>query len=144
MGIVKPGPDNPNWRGGRTVTQSGYVLRRVGKNHHLADVRGYAYEHRIVAEETIGRRLVPGEHVHHKDGNKGNNDPANLEVLTAHEHGAAHRTRAGRLRNPGEPNPTVACLCGCRARFRRFDSEGRWRDFLPGHNSRLHGGTRNG
>src|SRR5205809_93254 len=35
----------------------GYILLFVGKDHHLADVRGYAYEHRIVAEQAIGRQL---------------------------------------------------------------------------------------
>lgn len=36
-----------NWKGGRTVTQHGYVLIYVSKNHPLADCRGYAYEHRL-------------------------------------------------------------------------------------------------
>lgn len=43
-----PGPDNPNWRGGRSVASNGYMLVRAGVGHHLADVRGYAYEHRLV------------------------------------------------------------------------------------------------
>lgn len=49
------GVDNPNWKGGRTITEHGYVLLRVGSQHHLADVRGYAYEHRIVAERMLNR-----------------------------------------------------------------------------------------
>lgn len=43
------------WKGGRSIASNGYVLVRVGKKHHLADVRGYAYEHRIVAEQKLGR-----------------------------------------------------------------------------------------
>ena len=60
MGSHGHGSKNNNWRGGRSVTQSGYILLRVGKRHHLADVRGYAYEHRVVAEKSLGRKLRPG------------------------------------------------------------------------------------
>lgn len=51
------GPENYMWKGGRAVTSHGYVLIRVGAEHHLADVRDYAYEHRLVAAEKLGRRL---------------------------------------------------------------------------------------
>lgn len=53
------GPDNPNWKGGRSIASNGYVLLRM-PGHHLADVRGYVYEHRLVAEQKLGRRLVKG------------------------------------------------------------------------------------
>lgn len=48
------------------------------------------HHHRVVAERAIGRKLLPGEHVHHIDGNKHNNDPKNLQVMTASEHAALH------------------------------------------------------
>lgn len=66
----KFGKSNSNWRGGKTISSHGYVLVRVGIKHHLADVRGYAYEHRVIAEQKIGRKLKQGEIVHHKDKNK--------------------------------------------------------------------------
>lgn len=74
------GPQNGNWKGGRSVASNGYVLVRVGKDHHLADVRGYAYEHRLNAELMLGRRLEPDEQVHHIDGDKANNATSNLMV----------------------------------------------------------------
>ena len=128
------GPQNGFWRGGRSFASNGYVLIRVGRDHHLADVRGYAYEHRLVAEKKIGRRLLPGEQVHHVDRNKQNNDPANLEVVTQAEHGVEHRTAARGLRMPGEPNPLIPCGCGCGETFPRYDESGRPRAFVGGHN----------
>lgn len=91
MSKHQTGGKNGQWKGGRVVASNGYVLIRVGKSHHLADVRGYAYEHRLVAEETLGRRLRDDEQVHHKDENKQNNAPDNLEVVLHSEHGTRHR-----------------------------------------------------
>lgn len=102
MGIVHPGPANPNWRGGRSIASNGYVLLRVGTDHHLADVRGYAYEHRVVAEVKIGRRLRDDEEVHHKNENKQDNAPDNLEVVTRPAHRLEHRRVRHDLRLPGE------------------------------------------
>lgn len=126
---------NPNWRGGRSIASNGYVLLRVGVGHHLADVRGYAYEHRVVAESKIGRRLMPGELVHHIDGNKQNNAPENLEVCTGNAEHFLHHRKRGDLQLPGEANPLVACACGCGEQFPRYDDSGRPRKFVSGHNA---------
>lgn len=136
MGKVVYGPKNPNWKGGRVTDPRGYVLIRVGKGHHLTDVRGYAYEHRLVAEEKLGRALLPGEEVHHGDDTEGNNAPGNLEAMTHHEHRVLHRKRDKGLRMPGEENPMIACACGCEGRLERYDYQGRPRRFLPAHNNR--------
>lgn len=126
---------NPNWRGGRSLASSGYVLVRVGLGHHLADVRGYAYEHRLVAEAKLGRRLRPGEQVHHVDGNKRNNTPDNIEVVEsiAH-HRYLHRVKASAKRRPDEDNPVVSCACGCGAPIRKYDRSNRPRMYVSGHN----------
>ena len=41
------------------------------------------YLHRVVAEQTIGRKLRPGEVVHHLDHDKTNNSPENLVVCSS-------------------------------------------------------------
>lgn len=40
MGKSHYGSRNPFWKGGRSVASNGYVLIRVGVEHHLADVKG--------------------------------------------------------------------------------------------------------
>ena len=47
-------------------------------------------EHRAIMEEHLGRKLLPEELVHHKDGDKRNNNILNLEITTRSEHAKMH------------------------------------------------------
>lgn len=49
------------------------------------------YLHRIIAEQSIGRKLRVGEIVHHLDENKTNNSPENLVVCSSFVHRQYHR-----------------------------------------------------
>lgn len=60
----------------------GYIYKKV-INHPHATSRGYVLEHRLIMENHLGRYLKPNEIVHHKDGNKANNDINNLELLNS-------------------------------------------------------------
>jgi predicted nucleic acid-binding Zn ribbon protein len=51
---------------------------------------GYVYEHIYVVEESLGRHLTEDEEVHHLDGNRENNRPENLLVLTGPQHTKLH------------------------------------------------------
>lgn len=126
------GEDNYRWKGGRYITFAGYVHVNVGR-HHLADKHGYAAEHRMVAEAKLGRRLLDGEVVHHKDGDKQNNDPDNLEILpsVAH-HSHEHGLRTDR-RHPDEENVKIVCACGCGTELFKYDYLGRPRERIAGH-----------
>ena len=66
------GAKNGAWKGGRVLASNGYILLRL-PGHHLADCRGYVYEHRLVAEQILGRPLIAGEIPHHKNGIKADN-----------------------------------------------------------------------
>ena len=75
-----------------TVTKSDYKRINVdGKEIRL---------HRIQAEKKLGRKLEPGEVVHHKDGDMYNNSLKNLEIMTASEHGKMHADNLRRRRRP--------------------------------------------
>ena len=46
--------------------------------------------HRLIAEEIIGRKILPSEEVHHIDFNHSNNLPDNLIILSKAEHSKIH------------------------------------------------------
>lgn len=48
------------------------------------------HEHRVIAEKMIGRKLKRNEIVHHRDGDRHNNKPSNLEIMSQSEHCRLH------------------------------------------------------
>jgi hypothetical protein len=76
------GDKNGNWKGGKIVGTDGYV-RVYRPEDPRANMGRYMAEHKVVMEELLGRPLLPNENVHHKNGNRQDNRPSNLELWTS-------------------------------------------------------------
>ena len=126
-----------------TINSDGYVLIYVGKDHPMADVRGYAYEHRLIAAKKARRFLLPGEIAHHDDEDRSNNSNDNVILLPSiAAHKLLHRKKGSKLRLPGEENLSIVCSCGCGETLLKYDTTGRPRAYISGHSSRKGKGKR--
>jgi hypothetical protein len=65
----------------RTHHKAGYVMIWA-PGHPRAGKSQYVFEHIIVMERLLGRYMLPGESVHHRNGVKDDNRPENLELWT--------------------------------------------------------------
>lgn len=67
------------------ISTQGYLIHEPVRGQKLL-------VHRLIMEQILERPLSPDEVVHHKDGNKLNNHPSNLELMTRSEHINHHRS----------------------------------------------------
>ena len=94
----------------------GYRYCRTSPPHPKRNAKGLYPLHRVLVENSIGRLLDRGEHVHHKNHDKSDDALGNLELLSASEHGRLHGTRERKT-----PDVVLSCeWCGV-----QFHVEGR-------------------
>ncbi len=64
------------------LNAAGYRIVRDGNRQ--------VYEHRLIMERHVGRKLTASEHVHHINSDKADNRVSNLEILQAPKHQMEH------------------------------------------------------
>lgn len=92
----RAGDGHPEWKAGRVIDKNGYI-EIYAPLHPYARRKGiYAFEHRLVMEVVLGRYLLPGEVVHHKDHVTFHNWPDNLQLFASSGDHSRHHRLAGR------------------------------------------------
>lgn len=85
------GDKHYNWKGGKHTDSRGYVHQfdpnKLGKSHGKRE-----YEHRLIVEKSLGRKLRKGETIHHINENTSDNRLKNLYLFkTDSAHRLYHR-----------------------------------------------------
>ena len=105
---------NSSFKSDIRITNYGYRVIRV-PNHPFRDHKDFMREHRLIVEQNYtqfkseyfesieGRPYLKRTiDVHHKDGNKLNNNPDNLAVMTRSEHTTLHNEEKTIIRNTSD------------------------------------------
>ena len=76
----RKGPNHPLFMGGKSHDANGYIT----------DTQKNKREHRLVMEKVLNRELLSTEIIHHVNGDKTDNRPENLEIVTRSKHKQMH------------------------------------------------------
>ncbi len=80
------GDANPHFKSGLTITNGYLAFTTSPANGRNAG----RLLHQLIGEFVAGRPLRPDEVVHHRDHDKMNNHPDNIQIMTNREHGQYH------------------------------------------------------
>ena len=109
----------------KSIDSMGYYIVYM-PSHHKARSSGVVYEHVLVAERKLGRKLKDGEVVHHEDENRLNNSIDNIFVFKSQsDHARYHQTGKRTLVGDYYISPPLSreCLiCGKIFEYRPSDS----------------------
>ena len=100
------GNKNSNWKGGKTMHSTGYVLLRM-PNHPRAN-GGYVLEHIILAEKALGKPLPLKAEVHHHNARGDNTQIVICENRAYHK---LLHVRTDALRAYGHANWRKCWIC---------------------------------
>jgi DNA invertase Pin-like site-specific DNA recombinase len=78
-------------------------------------------EHRYIMEQYLGRPLLRDEVVHHKDGDKTNNDIENLELMSLSERSRQHQL--GSIKSEETKQKLSEISTGHKAPNRKFNDD---------------------
>lgn len=103
------GSKNSSWKSDEKISSYGYRMIRK-PDHPFCDTDGFVFEHRLVVEEhwltpfnsveINGQLYLPPEYeVHHINGDKLDNSPENLFILTKGFHITIHNLENPRPRD---------------------------------------------
>ena len=86
------GEKNGHWKGGRFINKNGYILI------WNSNKRKYIFEHRIIMEKHLKRKLTKNDFIHHINHNPSDNRIENLKLfLSNSEHAHYHHPKGSRI-----------------------------------------------
>lgn len=101
------GSGNARWKGGKTHDGDGYIMKWIPPEERTNPSIRYVREHRWIMEKHLGRKLKRTEAIHHKDGDRTNNDIRNLVLRTFSEHSKFHVKKTMKSGKWIHPNPPL-------------------------------------